>query len=173
MCLPQIESVTDELLAAADGLAKSGRWATSLVLLFCAIDTCASLVRDADHLWVERQDFIDWVNSYVLAPGCELPCTAEALYAARCSVVHAQRSESKMRTEGRVREIVYALADGAATRYLARPGGVNALSVNAQALLLAVDTGVRRFLERLRSDAALGAVAVSHAAELLTYCGDV
>jgi len=173
MYLEQVERVTDELLSGGDNLAASGQWAATLVLAFCAIDTCASLVRGADHPWVQRQDFMGWVNTYVLAPDWELPCTAEDLYAARCGVAHAQSSESALRVKGHAREIVYALPDGAATRYLGRPGTVSAVYVETQALLVAVRAGVRRFLEKLRSDAALGAVAAGHVTELLKYCGDV
>lgn len=173
MSLARIQDVADDLLSSSQRLAASDRWAPALVLAFCAVDTCASLVRKPNHPWVQREDFIDWIASYLLPQSEGLPCTAEDLYAARCGLVHAYSSEARRRVEGHARELIYVLPKGSASHLLARPGTVSAVYVEAGALVEAVRAGVEGFLQTLNSDSAVRQLAEGRATELLQFCDDV
>jgi hypothetical protein len=147
--------------------------APALVLAFCAVDVCASLARNPNKRWVERQDFIKWVEGYILPASLDLQCTAEDLYAVRCGLVHAYSSESRNRVAGCARELVYVLPKGSARHLLARPGTVSTVYVDISVLFDAVAKAVQSFLYELHTDAELGTLVERRTAELLRFCDDI
>jgi hypothetical protein len=80
----------------------------ALVLFYSTIDSLASLGRPASVPYVERDDFIRWVNRYLLSQAFDFQCSAIDLYAARCRVLHTHAPESKLSDKGRARSISYA-----------------------------------------------------------------
>jgi hypothetical protein len=173
MSVLDVERLTGELLLGSKTLATAGQWSQALMLAFCAVDACSSLARDPKRRWVEREDFLSWVATYLLPVSPELPCTPIDLYAARCGLVHAYSSESSKRVTGDARELVYALPEGSAWRLLARPGTVSAVYVDVRALLEAIAGGIGAFLRALQTDATLEARVKERSDELLRFCNDV
>lgn len=96
----------DELAFAITELLASGKTLPGLILLYSAIDIFASLARPASKASVTRDDFIHWVETYML-PGSGLACTAIDLYAARCSLVHTYTAESSLSRDRKARPIQY------------------------------------------------------------------
>ena len=74
----------------------------------------AWLSRDPHDSDVTRNDFIRWVNEFML-PGSGLACTAEELYSSRCNLIHSYAPEwgtGVNRRERETRKINYAWSKG-------------------------------------------------------------
>ena len=78
----------------------------ALILLYAGIDFAASLDRHDPDSNVTRDDFLSWVEKYLL-PGNDLRCSALDLYSARCGWVHTYTSKSRMVRSGEAKEIFY------------------------------------------------------------------
>ena len=99
-----------ELIKTIDYCFKSDVNLTGLILFYSAIDIMAWLSRDQLESDATRNDFIRWVNEFML-PGTGLLCTAEELYSARCNIVHTYAPEwgtGVNRRERETRKIIYA-----------------------------------------------------------------
>jgi hypothetical protein len=104
------ESNTLELIKAIDYCFKDNVNLPGLILFFSAIDILAWLSRDPHDSDATRNDFIRWVNEFML-PGTGLACTAEELYSARCNIIHSYAPEwgtGVNRREREVKKIIYA-----------------------------------------------------------------
>lgn len=126
--------------------------APSLMLIYAAIDIMAWLERDETHPDVQRDDFIRWVETYLL-PDSQLLCTAIELYAARCSLLHSYSAESRLSREGRASQIFYAWGS-AEERDLQKlidfEGSRDAKAVQVEKLFDALKTGIEQFLSSTR-----------------------
>lgn len=78
-----------------------------LILIYSGIDIMAWLYRPENQPDVQRQDFIEWTEEFLL-PGSGLSCDAIDLYSARCSLVHSNIPKSKLTREGRAKQLGYA-----------------------------------------------------------------
>ncbi len=85
-------------------LIKSELYGSALVLFYSWIDRMAWLSTDKEIS--TGVDFKNWVNSYLL-PDRKLPCSADDLWAARCSVLHTLTSYSRDTEKGRAKRIKY------------------------------------------------------------------
>jgi hypothetical protein len=77
----------------------------TLVLIYSAIDTTGWL--DSTDVFSTRNDFIRWVDSYLLKTK-PLKCTPMDLYAARCGLLHTFTPDSQLSSSGKARAIYYA-----------------------------------------------------------------
>jgi len=102
------ESNIHELIKAIDTCFKGKESLSGLILLYSLIDIMAWLSRDQHDADSTKSDFIRWVEEFLL-PGSSLPCTAEELYSARCSIIHSYAPEwgTSMSYQGEVKKIYY------------------------------------------------------------------
>ena len=108
------ESNILELIKTIDYCFKDNINLTGLILFYSTIDIMAWLSRDQVESDATRNDFIRWVNEFVL-PGSGLACTAEELFSARCNVIHSYVPEwgtGINRREREARKIIYAWGKG-------------------------------------------------------------
>jgi len=87
----------------------------ALVLLFVTIDVASGLDPKLRSHPRVRDRFEAWVDKYFL-PISRLSCSATDLYGARCGLLHDYSSESNLSSNGRAKEIYYALHDEEATQ---------------------------------------------------------
>jgi hypothetical protein len=77
----------------------------ALILIFSGIDTVGWL--DSTEEFATRTSFTKWADTYLLSAK-PLACTSLDLYAARCGLLHTFTPDSKLRSEGKARYIIYA-----------------------------------------------------------------
>lgn len=78
---------------------------SAVILILSAIDAMAYLAMPEDQEDVTRMDFIQWAEKYIRFPNDQLP--GADLYGARCAMLHAYGSQSKMSREGKCRVILW------------------------------------------------------------------
>src|SRR4051794_28242930 len=100
------ENVQDFVRAARLCL-NTGLVLPCVALIYSAIDQLACLDRAPEHKDVQRDDFIKWVDTYLL-PGSGLNCSAIDLYGARCGVLHSQSPQSRLSRLGEAKQLCYA-----------------------------------------------------------------
>ena len=79
---------------------------SAVKLIYSGIDNLAWLTRDHDRPKVQRKDFVDFINKYLL-PDPELTCTSAELYSARCGLLHCNTAESDISRSGKARCLIY------------------------------------------------------------------
>lgn len=94
------------LWKAIDICLEHNLWEPALILIYSGIDAMAWLDRPRDRDDVTPDDFINWVNKYLL-PESALECTAEDMYGARCGLLHSHTAESKRHRQLRVKKLFY------------------------------------------------------------------
>lgn len=143
----------EELLITIEDCLQSRRILPGLLLLYAGIDIVAWLDRPEYHQDVKANDFIEWVDKYLL-PGTELTCSALDLYGARCGLIHSYIAESRRSRRGEAKMIFYAWGTGRAME-LQRAldySDIPALAVRVEDLFGAFCTGVERFKQSLTGD---------------------
>lgn len=122
----------------------------ALTLIYSTIDIMAWLNRDENHADVDANDFVRWVETYLL-PDSDLPCTAIDLYAARCSLVHSYTAESRLSRMGKASQIYYTWGS-ADERELQRiidwVGTRQAKAIHVDKLFQRVSIGIQRFIDQ-------------------------
>lgn len=140
-----------------------------LMLLYTGIDILASLARPVDKAHVARDDFIEWVDRYLL-PGSGLQCTAKDLYGARCGLLHTLSAESSISVKGGARQIWYSTTEHdrleAVVEQFRQQGKVDAVAVNLDALVETFAEAVRRFGQDIDEDSDLAARVESRSRKL-------
>jgi hypothetical protein len=96
----------DDLVRSIDLCFRNQFFLPGLVLLYATLDILAWLSRPQSQPDVLRDDFVQWVDKYLL-PKARLNCNAIDLYAARCSIIHSYSAESKLSRDGLARQICY------------------------------------------------------------------
>ena len=102
------ESNIIELIKTIDYCFKGKANLSGLILLYSVIDIMAWLSRDRHDADSTKNDFIRWVNEFLL-PGSNIACTAEDLYSARCSLIHSYAPEwgTSMNHQNETKKIYY------------------------------------------------------------------
>ena len=77
-----------ELTKSIDECLKNKDKLSALILLYSTIDIMVWLSRDPHDAAATREDFIRWVDEFML-PGSGVNCTGEDLFAARCALIHS------------------------------------------------------------------------------------
>jgi SPX domain protein involved in polyphosphate accumulation len=96
----------DDLVESIDLCFRSQFFLSGLALLYSTLDIMAWLSRPQSQTDVKRDDFVHWVDKYLL-PKARLNCNAIDLYAARCSIIHSYSAESRLSRDGLARQICY------------------------------------------------------------------
>lgn len=104
------ENIT-ELVEVVDMCFDNGFIIPGLVIIYVGIDIMAWLNRPESRENVIRDDFISWVDEFLL-PNSNLACNAIDLYAARCGLVHTYSAESRLSRGKHVRKIYYGSKNG-------------------------------------------------------------
>ncbi|MFL1454289.1 hypothetical protein ACJO5Y_07560 [Marinobacter sp. GN3S48] len=157
------ESVQDHF-RAIDLCLKSDCRIQALILIYTGIDIFSGLGRPSDKESPSRQDYIHWCGKYLL--GKEgIFCTATDLYAARCSVAHHYAMESKLSSEGKADELVYAYGDRKAEELqsVIDRAGLTTKVLHIETLASAFREGVADFLLEVDQDPARREVVLSRA----------
>ena len=121
----------------------------ALVLTYSAIDIAGSLEEGR----ATKRNFIRWVEKYLL-PDSDLPCTAEEVWGARCGLVHTHTAESATSRGGTIRQIYYSngVSETNRLRDLVRLRTSNIVVVDVEAMVHAFRTGLRHFVDEIKSD---------------------
>lgn len=143
-----LETQSKHLISAIDLCLEKDLIAPGLILTYSTMDIMAWLDREETHPDVQRDDFIRWVQTYML-PDSELSCTATDLYAARCSLLHSCSTESRLSREGGASQIFYSYGEAGEQDLQALidwEAGTDAKAVHVDRLVSALKTGIDRFL---------------------------
>ena len=96
-----------ELRKAPAFCIQNGYQLSAIKLIYSGIDNLAWLSREHDRLNVEKKDFMDFIDKYLL-PDSGLKCNSEELYSARCGLLHCNTAESDIARSGKARYLSYA-----------------------------------------------------------------
>lgn len=96
-----------ELRKAPGACLQNEYWLSAVKLIYSGIDNLAWLSGEHDRPNVEKQDFMNFVNKYLL-PSSGLTCSSKELYSARCGLLHSNTAESDISRAGRARYLSYA-----------------------------------------------------------------
>jgi hypothetical protein len=103
-------------------------------------------------------DFKDWANHYLLPALKVADVTADALWGARCALLHAQAAESGLSRSGNVPEIWYRWNDRGIVPLRVTGGTTgsrNAVMVRPRDLIAALETAIANFLAAIERDPGL------------------
>lgn len=75
-------------------------------MIYSAIDALAALTRESRDTSATRNEFQEWVRTYLL-PQMNCGLTALDIYGARCGVVHTYAPTSDLSRTGQAKVIVY------------------------------------------------------------------
>ena len=143
----------DDLVRSIDLCFKNQFLLSGLALLYSTIDIMAWLSRPLSQSDVRRDDFVHWVDTYLM-PKANLKCTAIDLYAARCSVIHSYSAESKLSREGAARRICYTIGNKDPKRLQDDLDAVNydAVVVHIDTMFNALRSSIEDFKKELTSN---------------------
>jgi hypothetical protein len=154
------ESNIRELTKTIEYCFKQNDKLSCLILLYSVIDIMSWLSRDPHEAETTKTDFIHWVGEFLL-PGSSLECTAEELYSARCSIIHAYIPEwgTSTNVKGDVNQINYIWAkagksalENGAKRSSKKPVTI---VVNIDDFIHALKNAIQRFDDSLSYNRAL------------------
>lgn len=126
----------------------------ALILIYSAIDFLAWLDRPEGKEDVDKQQFIEWANRYLVTAGFS-QCSAVDLYSARCAHLHGNNFESSMTRKGKASPVIYAWGTAtpgpllAATKLIQKP---EVRVVHIETLMAAVIAGSDAFLQSAKAD---------------------
>lgn len=117
-----------------------------VALIYSTIDQLAYLDRAPEHEDVRGEDFIRWVDTYLL-PGSGLNCSAIDIYGARCGMLHSQSPQSKLSRQGKAKQLCYARGETTREEFQAFADrfGYDAIAVHPKRLLEALIVAENRF----------------------------
>ena len=170
-----LENVFSKMFAAIDVCLKSNIKLPALLLVYTLIDIASWL--DSDEKSVKKR-FIGWVDKYML-PNSTLQCSSLELYAARCGLLHNYSATSDL-SSNEVRRIFYAWRPSRAadlanlillnTQILAKLGKEaveEIVAVQAEDIILALQTGVDKFLSDIAADSQSAQRAYAKAEDMM------
>ena len=143
-------ALIDGIVGEVHHVHQAGYLRATIILVYCGIDALAYLSMPQDHERVRQEDFVAWVDRYlVFRDGLRVP--GIEVYAARCAVVHTYTAEADLHRAGRVqRKIGY--IDEALPEIQAAAGVQNLVLVSVRGLVDAFCGGVQTFLRELVQD---------------------
>jgi len=148
----------DDLLHSIDLCFKNRLVFSGLALLYSAMDILAWLSLPQSKNDVRRDDFMAWVDKYLL-PKANLNCSAIDIYAARCSIVHSYSSESELSRSGMAHRLCYTIGNKDPKHLQEDLDSVNydSIVVHIDTLFLALRNAVNHFKQDIESDQELAA----------------
>ncbi len=119
-------------------------WGAAVILMFSAMDAMANLARPEEHPEVKDDDFMRWVERYIVLNSPHR-ITPEELYSIRCAVLHTYGVKSRRTAMGRARVIAFTITGKSPIVY--NPQTVeNFMLLDIQFLAAALFRGVDRFM---------------------------
>jgi hypothetical protein len=129
-----------------------------LILIFSSLDIAASLTITEERD-VNRMDFIDWVDKYLLP---ELMAAANldaiSLYAARCAVLHSLSNVSSLSQKGKALKITYYWGKEAYNQFLGLQERVNdgkEIAIDIEDLINGYNAAINNFRLDASKDSSL------------------
>jgi hypothetical protein len=81
-------------------------YSSVVILTYSGIDTMAFLNMPASQVDVTRDDFVQWVDTYLKFP-CQEQISGLEFYGARCAMLHTFTTSSRLSRSGQIRQIGY------------------------------------------------------------------
>ncbi|NHN34971.1 hypothetical protein [Paenibacillus agricola] len=158
-----------ELIKSIEVTLEKGYKISTLILLYSGLDIVASL-NTAIGKDVQKKDFIEWVNKYVI-PHMDVKVTGEDLYAARCAVVHTLASESSMSRQGKATQVFYTWGDNKPEQLqeIIKQNGMNHVTVKIENLIMSFRQGVIDFIGDIPNDPKLIYTVLQRSEYMLGY----
>jgi len=150
----KIEYYVRERLDIIEECFQRGALLPGLTLLYTAIDNMAWLALPHSQEEVTREDFIRWVEAYMLL-GAEVTYSAVDLYAARCAILHTYTAVSRLSRSGQAKKLQYAFGDvdlAEIESQMTEEARRTSLVVHVGELLRLFDEGVTCFVKRIDQD---------------------
>lgn len=154
-------------LKAIDLCIENGLRIPALILVYSGMDIFASLDRPEKKDEATREDFIAWCDKYLLKQN-KFPCSATDIYAARCGVVHANISESRLSRSKKAKEIIYSWGNQGPESLQSTLDslGYEKHVIHIESLAEAFKNGVQLFLEDVKNDPDRISLVLSRAGEM-------
>lgn len=162
--LDVVKAVT-RMTEAAQLLLSEGYQVPALMLTYAGIDQIAwlSIAKEKSN----REDLISWVDKYMLGPN-PMECTARELWEARNGLLHMGTAESvAIQNDPSIRKIYYTFGQATCTRN----SSTDTVIVHADELVMRFLNGAIWFLEDLKKDQAMEAIALEKLGRTLTSRG--
>jgi hypothetical protein len=133
-------------------------WMAVVTLTLSGMDTMAYLGMPAGRHDVSPTDFITWAGRYIRFEGPH-QLSGVDLYGARCGVLHAYRTASRLSRQGKCRQILYKYQRGGVPVHYRPDINAEVMVVSVEALVESFFRGVDQFLVDLFKDKSRGAAA--------------
>src|SRR5574341_620344 len=124
----------------------------ALILIYATMDILANLGRDAEHRYVKKDDFLRWVELYLL-PDSDLQCSPVDLYGARCGILHSYSPVSNLSNIGSAKMLIHVWGSASEAEYLKpleRTEPQNVLVIHVEKLFTALAEGIIKFRENFQ-----------------------
>lgn len=125
----------------------------ALILIYSGIDFVSALTRPSDQQETDRNVFITWVDTYM--PCQRLNITGADLYGARCGILHAMTSDSRLHAQGKAKRIFYAWGNAKTHPLNSLLNGTSNVFLKIEDLVDAFIDGITKFAAQLDGDEAL------------------
>jgi len=137
-----------ELTKTIEDCLKNKEKISCLILFYSTIDIMAWLSRDPHDADSTREDFIRWVEEFLL-PGSGLDCKGEDLYAARCAVIHSYAevwgiSQSNKVAVNKI-HYVWGKVNNSTTKLNKSKPTDETISIPVESLVKSLQTAIQRF----------------------------
>jgi hypothetical protein len=147
-----------ELTKTIEDCLKNKEKISCLILFYSTIDIMAWLSRDPHDADSTREDFIRWVEEFLL-PGSGLDCKGEDLYAARCAVIHSYTqvwgiSQNNKVGANKIHYIWSKVSNSTAKKNKSKPTD-ETISIPVESLVKALQTAIQRFNNSLTDNRAM------------------
>jgi len=139
----------------------------ALALSYSGIDTLAFLRAPVGAKDVNRDDFIEWCDRYMV-PFLHSAATGIDLYGARCGVLHTSSAASRLGREGHAREVWYRFKDRAGVNLMTNTPQPS-LMVEIEALVQAFVQGSQQFVADLEGNPAQRTVAQERVGQFFSW----
>lgn len=119
----------------------------ALILIYSTIDILATLGRNKKHRYVKKEDFLQWVEKYLL-PDSDLQCSAVDLYGARCGILHSYSPASNLSALGSAKMLIHVWGNDSEAEFLKpieKTEPQNILVVHVEKLFTALIEGIIKF----------------------------
>ena len=142
------QSSIQEMTKTIEDCLKNKEKLACLILFYSTIDIMAWLSRDPHNADSTREDFIHWVEEFLL-PGSGLDCKGEDLYAARCAVIHSYAevwgiSQSNKVAVNKI-HYVWGKVNNSTTKLNKSKPTDETISIPVESLVKSLQTAIQRF----------------------------
>jgi hypothetical protein len=152
------QSSIQEMTKTIEDCLKNKEKLACLILFYSTIDIMAWLSRDPHDADSTREDFIRWVEEFLL-PGTGLDCKGEDLYAARCAVIRsyaqAWGSSQNYKIAGNKIHYIWGKVNNSNAKISKSKPTDEPISIPVESLVKALQTAIQRFNNSLIDNRAM------------------